>query len=153
MQDPQQIPPIFRIDVSAEASSSETSGSDGSANTSNDNLLAVLIRQLLEKQQKTNELLEEVGHQLVASQKQRAIELGQWRDANPDLARNCRRAAETLGRVQGEFLSQLTEEIVDSEDALLDGEFVLNEFVDRFGPRLAHLNGVLQVLSQLSASD
>lgn len=153
MQDPQQIPPIFRIDVSAEASSSETSGSDGSANTSNDNLLAVLIRQLLEKQQKTNELLEEVGHQLVASQKQRAIELGQWRDANPDLATNCRRAAETLGRVQGEFLSQLTEEIVDSEDALLDGEFVLNEFVDRFGPRLAHLNGVLQVLSQLSASD
>jgi len=34
----------------------------------------------------------------------------------------------------------------------LDGEFMLNEFVDRFGPRLAHLNGVLQVLSQLSAA-
>jgi len=32
----------------------------------------------------------------------------------------------------------------------MDGEFMLNEFVDRFGPRLAHLNGVLQVLSQLS---
>jgi hypothetical protein len=28
---------------------------------------------------------------------------------------------------------------------------MLNEFVDRFGPRLAHLNGVLQVLAQLSA--
>ena len=28
----------------------------------------------------------------------------------------------------------------------------LNEFVDRFGPRLAHLNGVLQVLSQLSSA-
>ena len=27
---------------------------------------------------------------------------------------------------------------------------MLNEFVDRFGPRLAHLNGLLQVLSQLS---
>ena len=26
-----------------------------------------------------------------------------------------------------------------------------NEFVDRYGPRLAHLNGVLQVLSQLSS--
>jgi len=31
-----------------------------------------------------------------------------------------------------------------------EGEFVFNEFVDRFGPRLAHLNGVLQMLSQLS---
>jgi hypothetical protein len=29
---------------------------------------------------------------------------------------------------------------------------MLNEFVDRFGPRLAHLNGVLQVLSQLGAT-
>jgi len=29
---------------------------------------------------------------------------------------------------------------------------MLNEFVDRFGPRLAHLNGLLQILSQLSSS-
>jgi hypothetical protein len=34
---------------------------------------------------------------------------------------------------------------------MMDGEYMLNEFVDRFGPRLAHLNGVLQVLSQLSS--
>jgi hypothetical protein len=26
----------------------------------------------------------------------------------------------------------------------------LTEFVDRYGPRLAHLNGVLQMLAQLS---
>ena len=37
----------------------------------------------------------------------------------------------------------------DNYETLLDGEFMLNEFVDRFGPRLAHLNGLLQVLSQL----
>ena len=34
---------------------------------------------------------------------------------------------------------------------MLDGPFVMNEFVDRYGPRLAHLNGVLQLLSQLSS--
>ena len=34
----------------------------------------------------------------------------------------------------------------------LDGDFLLNEFVDRFGPRLAHLNGVIQVLAQLSST-
>jgi hypothetical protein len=28
---------------------------------------------------------------------------------------------------------------------------VLNEFIDRYGPRLAHLNGVIQVLAQLSS--
>ena len=42
--------------------------------------------------------------------------------------------------------------INDNADVLMDGEFMLNEFVDRFGPRLAHLNGVLQVLAQLSAT-
>ena len=46
----------------------------------------------------------------------------------------------------------LTTEVNDNADALADGEFMLTEFVDRFGPRLAHLNGVLQVLAQLSSA-
>jgi hypothetical protein len=54
--------------------------------------------------------------------------------------------------VQVEFLQGMTTEINDNADALMDGEFVLNEFVDRFGPRLAHLNGVLQILAQLSST-
>ena len=29
---------------------------------------------------------------------------------------------------------------------------MLNEFVDRYGPRLAHLNGVLQILAQLAST-
>ncbi len=70
----------------------------------------------------------------------------------PALARNCRAAAEALGKVQTEFLDSLTREIGDSYENLLEGEFMLNEFVDRFGPRMAHLNGLLQVLSQLSAT-
>jgi hypothetical protein len=68
------------------------------------------------------------------------------------LARQCRAAAEALSNVQTEFLHMLTEEITDNAEGMMEGEFVLNEFVDRFGPRLAHLNGVLQVLSQLSAN-
>jgi hypothetical protein len=61
-------------------------------------------------------------------------------------------AAEALGRVQTEFLSSLTREINENYETLMDGEFMLNEFVDRFGPRMAHLNGLLQVLSQLSSA-
>jgi hypothetical protein len=47
-------------------------------------------------------------------------------------------------------LRNLTGEIEDNSEAMEDGEFVFNEFIDRYGPRLAHLNGVLQMLSQLS---
>jgi hypothetical protein len=77
--------------------------------------------------------------------------LNQWKAANPELARGCRLAAETLSQVQVEFLNSITREVTDNADVLMDGEFMLNEFVDRFGPRLAHLNGVLQVLAQLGA--
>ena len=68
------------------------------------------------------------------------------------LARSCRLAAEALSKVQTEYLNSLTDEITDNYETLRDGEFMLNEFVDRFGPRLAHLNGLLQVLSQLSST-
>ena len=110
-----------------------------------------LLRQMLAAQDRQNHLLEELSQQLNASQRQRATELGQWREANPELASSCRLAAETLSRVQTQFLNNLTDEVRENEESLEDGEFMLNEFVDRFGPRLAHLNGVLQVLSQLSS--
>ncbi len=111
-----------------------------------------LLREILASQDRQNELLEELVTHLSGTQKQRASELGQWKQANPHLARSCRAAAEALGKVQTEFLESLTHEITENYDVLLEGEFMLNEFVDRFGPRLAHLNGLLQVLSQLSAA-
>jgi len=112
----------------------------------------MLLRQILAAQDRQNELLEELVNLLSAAHKQRAAELGQWRQANPGLARSCREAAEALGRAQTEFLQNVTHEIKENLDALLDGDFMLHEFVDRFGPRLVHLNGLLQVLSQLSAT-
>jgi hypothetical protein len=110
-----------------------------------------MLRCMLEEQRRQSELLEELVQQMSASQRQRANELGQWKEANPYLAGQCRRAAEALGNVQTEFLRSLTDEITEHADDFLDGDFLLNEFVDRYGPRLAHLNGVLQVLSQLSS--
>jgi hypothetical protein len=111
-----------------------------------------LLREILAAEDRQNELLEELVHQLSSAGRQRSTELGQWKQANPQLARHCRMAAEALGKVQSEFLESLTQEINVHYETLLDGEFMLNEFIDRFGPRMAHLNGLLQVLSQLSAT-
>jgi hypothetical protein len=110
-----------------------------------------LLREVLSAQDRTNELLEDLSATLAANQKQRANELNQWRNAHPALAGACREAAEALTRVQIEYLERMTEEINDTSEDMVEGEFVLNEFVDRFGPRLAHLNGVIQVLAQLSS--
>lgn len=144
---PDSNPPLFtQVDISAGAHS----GPMPHANNDDSNRL---LRDILAAQDRQNELMEELVNVLGATQRQRAAELNQWKQANPHLARDCRIAAETLSRVQTAFLSRLAEEVTDNPDALLDGEFMLNEFVDRFGPRLAHLNGVLQVLSQLSGND
>ncbi|HEX5470957.1 MAG TPA: hypothetical protein VFW73_03680 [Lacipirellulaceae bacterium] len=110
-----------------------------------------LLRELLAAQDRTNDLLEELGAAVAANQKQRANELSQWRNAHPALAGACREAAEALTRVQIEYLERMTDEINDTSDDMVEGEFLLNEFVDRYGPRLAHLNGVIQVLAQLSS--
>jgi len=110
-----------------------------------------LLREVLSAQDRTNELLEELVGIMANSHKQRMQELHQWKNANPRLANSCREAAEALSRVQVEYLDRMTEEINDTAEDMVYGEFVMNEFVDRFGPRLAHLNGVIQVLAQLSS--
>ncbi|MEM8864592.1 MAG: hypothetical protein AAGF31_03495 [Planctomycetota bacterium] len=111
-----------------------------------------LLRDVLSAQDRTNELLEELVGAMAAQHKQRGQELKQWKSANPKLADNCRDAAEALSKVQVEYLERMTEDIADSKDDLVYGEYMLNEFIDRYGPRLAHLNGVIQVLAQLSSA-
>lgn len=111
-----------------------------------------LLRQILAAQDRQNELLEELVAQVGATQRQRTMEMQQWKQANPALSRACQQASEALSKVQTEFLVALTEEVNENAEGMMDGEFLLNEFIDRFGPRLAHLNGVLQVLSQLSTA-
>ena len=137
--------PMFRIDVSAE---SESEGAP-----TGERVTIELLRQLVAGQQQQSEMLQQLVQQNAALQKQRAGELQQWKQAHPELSRACRRAAERLSEVQTEVLGSLTEAVADSGEHLVDGEYMLNEFIDRFGPRLAHLNAMLQVLAQLGTGD
>ena len=147
-ENPRQTPSLFtHIDVSTHTAADRELNSESAAET-----MAATLQQLVAGQDRQNELLEELIEQMGNSQRQRAAELSQWKQANPRLARQCRDAAEALGKIQSTFLEVVAEEINDNAESLMDGEFMLNEFVDRFGPRLAHLNGVLQVLSQLSSA-
>ncbi len=137
--------PVFHIDVT-QGTSEPMIGHPPDTQSE----LVTLMHQLVLGQDRQNELLEELVDQMQAGQRQRANELNQWKDANPLLARRCRSAAEALSQVQTEFLQSLTIDVNDNFENMIDSDFVLNEFVDRYGPRLAHLNGVLQLLSQLS---
>ncbi|MEL6895372.1 MAG: hypothetical protein AAFP90_04645 [Planctomycetota bacterium] len=139
-QDPSQVSPIFRIDVGSETPAPARSEASDTQN---------LLRELVHGQQQQNQLLSDLVQQMSAANRQRADELQQWRNANPRLSSACRRAADAMGRAQAAFLETMTEEIEDSAEHLVDGEYMLSEFVDRFGPRMAHLHGIMQVLAQL----
>ncbi len=149
--DPAQYSPVFSIDVSADSASNAPPrpAEVGAA-------LVALTRQLIESQQKQNQLLDQilqVNKQVLQASNQansqRQNELTQWRNAHPKLVRSCKQALETLSNVQTEFLQTLADEVEDSKEALTDSEYVFAEFLDRYGPRMAHLNGVLQVLNHL----
>ncbi|MGL6225240.1 MAG: hypothetical protein ACRC10_01285 [Thermoguttaceae bacterium] len=111
--------------------------------------MCVLMRSMVAAQDRQNELLEELVGQISMVHRQRMFELAAWKQANPELAAYCKMAAEKLGKIQTDVLSTITEEVEDSYESFMDSEFMLGEFVDRFGPRFAHLNGLLQVLAQL----
>jgi len=147
--DPQELVNSFRIEVSPTSGDARQAAKRPKTTESE---MVALLRGLVAGQERQNELMEDLIENLGAAQRQRAHELGQWREANPILARRCRLAAEALSQVQTEFLETLTIDVKENYENMLEGDFVLNEFVDRFGPRLAHLNSVLQVLSQLSSA-
>ncbi len=138
--------PIFsQVEVTASAAGSAADGSSLAENTQ-------LMRDILTGIDRQNELLEQLLTAMTSAQRQRNAELAAWRKANPRLSRDCRRAVELLGRAQSSHLRRLLDEVEDQGEAVVDGEFVLNELIDRFGPRMAHLNSLLQVMGQLGGN-
>lgn len=142
MSEKETLPQLFsQLDV--------TTGSQRPTHVTPQDEQTELLRDVLSAQDRTNELLEELVAATTAQQRHRGEEMQRWREANPDLAGSCREAAETLSEVQTEYLERLTEDVRESGSEMVYGDFMLAEFVDRYGPRLAHLNGVIQALAQL----
>ncbi len=122
-------------------------GSSGSG------LQTQLLLQILEALNRQNELTEELIRVLGRTSRQRQHQLRSWQSAHPELSQLFRRASQVLQRAQMAYIQRIAEEVVEGGEDLQDGEFLLQEFVDRFGPRLAHLNGMLQVFSHLGAEE
>ena len=97
-------------------------------------------------------LLEEISSHVSHNLRQRHAELTQWKEQHPEISQACRQAAETLAKVQAQYVQNITDEVYDGEEGLLHSDYMLGEFVDKYGPRLAHLSGVLQMLAQLSSN-
>jgi uncharacterized phage infection (PIP) family protein YhgE len=160
--DPGPFSPIFSINVSAEGASPQNAPAPAPATAPGARSLDVgtaliaLMRQMVDSQNRQNQMIEQllqINRQVLQSTQQanaqRQNEMNQWRNAHPELVQSCKSALETLSAVQTDFLDKMTTEIQDSRDDLVDSEYMFADFLDRYGPRMAHLNGILQILNHL----
>ncbi len=121
------------------------------------NVLQTLF-QITELQRRQNQLLEAlverttiIVNQNAAPNQQKAAELQKWQTDNPLLTDDCRDAMEALTKIHTSYIQELANELTSRKDEILDSEFSFNDFIDKFGPRMMQLNGLIQFLSYLSA--
>jgi chromosome segregation ATPase len=109
-------------------------------------------RQILQHQQQQLELAKEAA-QIAREQRSRQIaELERWQTGHERVLDQCRESLGQLEQVHSALMGELVNHVADNHENLVDGEFALTDFVDRFGPRLAHLNTMLAVLRPLAAA-
>ncbi len=146
---PDLPPHCTQIDITSTTESTPTA-LPAAADAGSGGEVTALLREMLAVQKRSCDILSEVLKHVSLQQRQRAAELKAWRENNPAVARACRRAAEGLSRVHTEFLTSMAEEAAENAEDFTDSDYALGEFIDRYGPRLAHFNGVMQLLSQLA---
>ena len=111
-----------------------------------------LQRQMLEAQRQQLELIRETT-QVAREQRARQVaDLERWQQSHGNVLDTCKDSLGKLEQVHSSLLRDLTDYIAEYHENLVDGDFALTEFVDRFGPRLAHLNTMLAVLRPLAAA-
>jgi chromosome segregation ATPase len=109
-------------------------------------------RQILENQRQQLELARETV-QIARDQRARQIaELERWQNSHDGVIDHCRDALGQLETVHASLMGELANYVDEHHENLVEGDFALSDFVDRFGPRLAHLNTMLAVLRPLAAA-
>ena len=111
-----------------------------------------MLRQMMELQRQHLELSREMT-QVSREQRTRQIaELERWQAGHEHVLESCKESLTNLEQVHAALMGELAMYVKENYENLLDGEFALTDFVDRFGPRLAHLNTMLAVLRPLAAA-
>lgn len=108
-----------------------------------------LIRQLLEIQKEQLVILRGQAAAQDASSRNRAF-LSRWQGEFPDIGSACKDVLPVVERAYLGMIRDLTDKVREQGENGLDDEFVLGEFLDRFGMRLGQLGTILSQLGPLA---
>ena len=108
-----------------------------------------LLRQILEVQREQLAYLRSsvAAHDMAS--RWRAF-LSRWQEDFPELAAACQKAVPILERTYGKLITELTDHLSEHGGDALDNDFTLQEFLDRFGMRLAQLGAILNLVAPLA---
>ncbi len=109
-------------------------------------------RQTLQVQQQQLELAREATHIAREQRARQVAELERWQAGHDRVLDQCRESLTQLEQVHSALMGELVNHVAENHENLVEGDFALSDFVDRFGPRLAHLNTMLAVLRPLAAA-
>jgi hypothetical protein len=111
------------------------------------------LRQLLEVQRQQLDLSREIVQVNREQRARQGAELERWQAGHEHVIDACKDALGRLEQVHASLMGEMSSYVEDNHENLLEGDFALSDFVDRFGPRLAHLNTMLAVLRPLAAAN
>jgi hypothetical protein len=114
-----------------------------------DSETADLLRQILDVQRQQLTHLQTFSAAQDTSSRWRAF-LARWRDDFSDLPEACRQSVPILERTYGKLIAELTEHLCQNGNDALDNDFALQDFLDRFGMRLAQLGTILNLVAPLA---
>jgi hypothetical protein len=137
----------FQIDVTSNLAKSATEPPPAPAAVPSPEI-ADLLRQILEvqKEQLAYQRAAAAAHDMTS--RWRAF-LSRWQQEFPFLSEDCRRAMPALERAYGRMIAELSERL-NAEDDALDTDFALQDFLDRYGMRLAQLGTILNLVAPLA---
>jgi hypothetical protein len=107
-----------------------------------------LLRQILEVQKELLAQQKAAAQAHDMSGRWRAF-LARWKDDFPGLGGACRHSLPVLERVYAKLIADLTDLCQDGDDPL-ETDFALQEFLDRFGMRLAQLGTIINLVAPLA---
>ena len=134
----------FHIDVSSTTGSEPVAESPAPEQS---NEVADLLREILTVQKEILNCQRALLQSQDAPSRWKAF-LKRWEEF-AELPAICRQALPVLEQIYGETVSQLGEQL-NEEDESLESEFALREMLDRYGPQIAHLGTLLNVIAPLA---
>jgi hypothetical protein len=111
--------------------------------------VADLLRQSISLQQEQVNLLKAQAANQDSSSRWRTF-LSRWESEFPNIGGACKQALPALERAYLALVRELTDRVNSNDSSDLEDEFVLSEFLDRFGIRLGQLGNILSQLVPLA---